>query len=181
MDVKLQKTGLDIEIKARCNNQEKIRKIITQRGAKYIGKFDMEDTYFNVTKGRLKARIGDIDDILIQYYREDTQNPKRSDFLVSIIDKESNIIPSLINALGVKVKVRKQREIYILDNLRFHVDLVDRIGKCIEMEARGENEQDLPKLHAQVEEFLNLFGIKKSDLIAGSYSDLIIDLNHKTD
>lgn len=87
MDVKLQKKGLDIEIKAHCENQAKIRSLLNEWRAEYLGSFKMEDTYFNVKSGRLKARIGDIEDILIQYDRENKRNPKLSNFLVSIIDK----------------------------------------------------------------------------------------------
>ncbi|HRY60068.1 MAG TPA: CYTH domain-containing protein [Patescibacteria group bacterium] len=174
MDIKLQKTGLDIEIKARCENQEKIRKILKLKKAKFLGKFNMEDVYFNVKSGRLKTRVGDIDDILIQYNRENKSSPKRSDFLVSIIDKKSNVIPSLKKALGVKVIVKKQREIYILDNIRFHIDNVVGLGKFIEIEVRGEKESQLKKLREQIKEYLQFFDIKKKDLIAGSYSDLLL-------
>jgi len=61
--------------------------LLNEWRAEYLGSFKMEDTYFNVKSGRLKARIGDIEDILIQYDRENKRNPKLSNFLVSIIDK----------------------------------------------------------------------------------------------
>jgi adenylate cyclase, class 2 len=175
MDIKLQKKGLDIEIKARCEDQKKIREILKQKKATFIGKFDMEDVYYNVKNGRLKSRVGDIEDILIQYNREIKSLPKRSDFLVSIINKEANIIPSLKKALGIKAIVKKQREIYILGNIRFHIDNVAGIGKFIEIEARGEKESQLKGLRKQIEEYSKLFKIKKEDLIAGSYSDLMLE------
>lgn len=174
MDIKLQKKGIDIEIKARCEDHDKIRNIISKKGARSIGVFDMEDVYFNVPQGRLKARMGDIKDILIQYDREDISTPKKSEFLVSVIQKGSNIIPSLCKALGVKVVVRKKREVWILNNIRFHIDNVEELGKFIEIEARGEDEDDLPKLKEQIKEFLDLFNIAEDNFIAGSYSDLML-------
>ncbi|MCK5044410.1 class IV adenylate cyclase [Candidatus Parcubacteria bacterium] len=174
MDIKLQKKGIDIEIKAVFEDHNKIRDIISQKGAKLIGVFDMEDIYFNVPHGRLKARAGDIKDILIQYNRENISTPKKSEFLVSVIQKDSNIIPSLSKALGVKVIVRKKREIWILDNIRFHIDNVEELGKFIEIEARGESDDDLPKLKKQIKEFLDLFNIEEDNFIKGSYSDLIL-------
>ena len=131
MDIKLQKKGLDIEIKAKCKNHVFIKKILKQKGAKSLGKFKMKDIYFNVKNGRLKARIGDMKDILIQYQREDKKLSKRSDFLVSIIDRDSNIIQSLINSLGIKVLINKEREIYILDNIRYHLDKIRGLGNFI--------------------------------------------------
>ncbi len=174
MDIKLQKKGIDIEIKAMFEDQNKIRNIISQKGAQLIGVFNMEDIYFNVPQGRLKARTGDIKDILIQYNRENISTPKKSEFLVSIIQKGSNIVPSLSKALGVKVIVRKKREVWILNNIRFHIDNVEELGKFIEVEARGENEDDLPKLKKQIKEFLDLFNIEEDNFIEGSYSDLIL-------
>lgn len=174
MDVKLQKKGLDIEIKARCKDHALIRKILKAHGAKKLGKFKMQDIYFNVQKGRLKTRVGDIKDILIQYQRENKKTPKRSDFLVSTIDKKSNIIPSLINALGIKIIVDKEREIYIRDNVRFHVDRVINLGRFIEIEVRGEREKDIKKLRKQMSQYLKLFKISKRSMVANSYSDLLL-------
>ena len=174
MDVKLQRKGLDIEIKAKCENHDRIIEIITDKGAKLIGNFDMEDKYFNVQKGRLKFREGDIEDILIQYDREE-KNVKRSDFLVEIMPKENHISKILEKTLGVKVIVKKNRGIYILNNIRFHIDTVDGLGKFIEIEVRGEAEEELPKLREQLKEFLDLFEIPEEDFIKGSYSDLLIE------
>jgi predicted adenylyl cyclase CyaB len=125
----------------------------------------MTDIYFNVKNGRLKARLGDIKDILIQYCRENKKRPKRSDFLVSVIDKDSNIIPSLVNALGVKVIVKKEREIYIIDNVRFHLDKIRNLGHFIEIEARGETADEIKKLHKQINEYMNILNVKKAHLL----------------
>ncbi len=172
MDVKLQRKGLDIEIKAKCENHDGIIDIITSKGAKFIGKFDMADKYFNVRTGRLKFREGDIEDILIQYDREN-KNIKRSDFLVEIMPKNSSVMKMLEKTLGIKVIVKKSRRIYILDNIRFHIDDVESLGKFIEIEVRGETEDELPKLRKQIKEFLDLFQVQEENLIKGSYSDLV--------
>lgn len=177
MDIKLQKGGLDIEIKAKNSKHQKIKNILEHKGAKCLGTYKMKDVYFNVRKGRLKARLGDIKDVLIQYNRED-KKIKRSDFLVSEIDKKSNIINSLTNSLGVKVIVKKTREIYILRNTRFHLDDVNGLGKFIEIEARGEKENEIRKLREQIDYFIKLFDIKRGDLVSCSYSDLLIKKNN---
>src|SRR3989338_493797 len=180
MDIKLQKSGIDIEIKAKCRNNIFIKKIFAGKKAKKIGKFKMRDIYFNVKYGRLKARIGDIKDILIQYRREDIKMPKRSDFLVSIIDRNSNIIPSLIKSLGIKAIVRKEREIYILGNTRFHLDKIQGLGNFIEIEARGEKEKEIKRLREQIKEYIKLLRIDKKTLVANSSSDLVLAKNlHK--
>ena len=63
--------------------------------------------------------------------------------------------------------------IYILDNIRFHIDDVENLGKFIEIEVRGETEDELPKLKRQIKEFLNLIQIQEENFIKGSYSDLL--------
>lgn len=70
--------------------------------------------------------------------------------------------------------VRKQREIYVLKNVRFHIDKVEKIGKCIEIEVRGEGKEEIPSLRKQMDHFLKLLGISKDSLIEGSYSDLLL-------
>lgn len=47
---------LNVEIKARSNNQGEIREILQSRGADFKGIDHQIDTYFVVPNGRLKLR-----------------------------------------------------------------------------------------------------------------------------
>ena len=47
---------IDVEIKARCDNHEKIREILKSKSANFKGTDHQIDTYFNVPNGRLKLR-----------------------------------------------------------------------------------------------------------------------------
>src|SRR3989338_2567947 len=132
MDIKLQKSGIDIEIKAKCMNHIFIKKILAGKKAKKIGKFKMRDIYFNVKYGRLKAIV------------------------------------------------RKEREIYILGNTRFHLDKIQGLGNFIEIEARGEKEKEIKRLREQIKEYIKLLRIDKKTLVANSSSDLVLAKNlHK--
>ena len=55
---------INIEIKARCKDLSRIRKILESRNARYIGKDHQIDTYFKVAQGRLKLREGKIENYL---------------------------------------------------------------------------------------------------------------------
>ena len=90
-----------------------------------------------------------------------------------IMPKNSSVMKMLEKTLGIKVIVKKSRRIYILDNIRFHIDDVESLGKFIEIEVRGETEDELPKLRKQIKEFLDLFQVQEENLIKGSYSDLV--------
>lgn len=64
---------LNIEIKAKSNNQDAIREILKSKNADVKGIDHQIDTYFNVNFGRLKLREGNIENHLIHYQREDKE------------------------------------------------------------------------------------------------------------
>jgi len=166
---------LNVEIKAVCRNLDLIRKWLMDRRADFRGIDHQEDTYFNVRNGRLKLREGNIENNLIFYEREDSEGPKHSNFnLVKVADAKG-LKDELTKALGIKIVVRKKREIYFIDNVKFHLDEVPGLGNFVEIEA-GNLSADLSekKLREQCDYYLQQFGVNDDDLIAGSYSDLLL-------
>lgn len=106
---------LNIEIKAKGNNHEAIRKILKGKNAVFKGIDHQIDTYFKVNSGRLKLREGNIENYLINYQREDKAGPKQSNVVLYKSDPKSSLKEILIKALGILVVVDKQREIYFID------------------------------------------------------------------
>jgi predicted adenylyl cyclase CyaB len=81
----------------------------------------------------------------------------------------------LTKAFGILVVVDKQREIYFIDNIKFHIDTVKDLGTFIEIEAIDtDGNIGIDKLTQQCEYYLNLFEIKQQDLVSTSYSDLLL-------
>jgi len=77
--------------------------------------------------------------------------------------------------LGIKAIVDKQRKIYFIDNVKFHLDTVAQLGTFIEVEAIDiENIYSQKYLENQCEYYFNLFGLKKDYLQPNSYSDMVI-------
>jgi adenylate cyclase, class 2 len=171
----------NIEIKARCNNHDGIRKILQTGNARFCGIDRQIDTYFHVNSGRLKLREGNIENALIHYQRENNDEPKESDVLLYQNNKDGLLKELLTRALGVLVQVDKQREIYFIDNVKFHLDIVKDLGEFIEIEAIGENPDAKHSLMEQCKFYLNLFGITKKDLIPYSYSDMLLQGNKGLD
>jgi len=166
---------INIEIKARSDNQEKIRVILKSKNADFKGIDHQIDTYFNVSSGRLKLREGNIENQLIYYQRENQEGPKESDVTLFKSDPGSSLKEALTKALGILVVVEKKREIYFIDNVKFHLDAVEGLGKFIEIEAidiDGTIGKD--KLSEQCNFFLDLFKIPGEDLVPVSYSDLLL-------
>ena len=165
-----------IEIKARCSEQEKIRDILKGEGADFKGLDIQTDTYFRVPHGRLKLREGNIENNLIHYDRPDQEGPKQSNVLLYRSTPDSNLKGILMKALGVLVVVEKKREIYFINNIKFHIDTVASLGEFIEIEAIDED-GSIGKEHLQdqCESYLKRFGVSEEDLIACSYSDLLLN------
>jgi len=78
-------------------------------------------------------------------------------------------------ANGIKVVVKKRREIYFIDNVKFHIDEVPGLGSFVEIEA-GNRFEDIPqeKLEEQCAFYLKQFMIKSEDLVEVSYSDMLL-------
>ncbi len=70
---------VNIELKARTMRADRIRGYLLQHGADFKGIDQQTDTYFNVPRGRLKLREGNIENTLIYYERPDQSAPKQSD------------------------------------------------------------------------------------------------------
>ncbi|MEZ4948613.1 MAG: class IV adenylate cyclase [Saprospiraceae bacterium] len=164
-----------IEIKAKCSDQNRIRTILKENNARFVGLDHQIDTYFNVNHGRLKLRQGNIENTLIHYHRPNQKGPKLSKVLLYKPNPEQNLKQLLTAANGVLVEVDKKREIYFIDNVKFHLDVVKGLGTFVEIEAIDLDETlGLDKIQQQCDHYMNLFSIQEHDLIQVSYSDLLL-------
>jgi predicted adenylyl cyclase CyaB len=166
----------NIEIKARVTDQSPIRNFLLSNSAVFKGIDHQRDTYFNVANGRLKLRQGNIENALIHYNRQDIMGPKSS--LVSLYPVNNGpLLESLLaDTIGIKAIVEKDREIYFIGNVKFHLDQVKGLGQFVEIEAIDINGSiGKEKLLSQCEYYLNSFAITREDLIKESYSDMILD------
>lgn len=170
---------INYEIKARCSEekQDRIRKYLKIKNAVFAGIDNQIDTYFKVDKGRLKLRKGNIENSLIYYERKDEKDSKQSKVIV--FNNQGNIedLEKIIKKTNeVLIEVEKTREIYFIDNVKFHLDKVKNLGNFMEIEAKSKGEISLEKIKEQCNYYKNLFVIQNKDLIKNSYSDMLLDL-----
>ncbi|MDX1672385.1 MAG: class IV adenylate cyclase [Balneolaceae bacterium] len=170
----------NVEIKARCEELDRIRDLLKEAGADYKGTDHQIDTYFRVAEGQLKLRQGTIENNLIYYHRPDRKDPKRSDVqLVSLVNPRE-MKSLLAEAIGIKIEIRKKREIYFIDNVKFHLDEVEELGRFVEIEAIDrDGSRDEEALRRQCRNYMTEFGIDKEDLISHSYSDMKRNLKNR--
>ena len=166
----------NIEIKARSNHTDEIRTILKSKNAVFKGKDHQIDTYFEVPKGRLKLREGKVENNLIHYVREDKEGPKQSKVNLFKTAYDSTLKSVLTEALNILVVVDKEREIYFIKNVKFHLDNVKDLGTFMEIEAIDKTgEIGKEKLLEQCNEYLKLFKIQEEDLLSVSYSDMLLE------
>lgn len=165
----------NIEIKARTERIAELRNILLENGANCVGTDAQVDTYFRVNEGRLKLREGTIENNLIHYQRENEAAAKLSDILLHRPVDSQSLKSVLTKALGVSITVAKKREIYFIDNVKFHLDKVEGLGNFVEIEAIDTNgDFSKEQLKEQCDYYQQLLGIKAKDLEAFSYSDLLL-------
>lgn len=172
---------INVEIKARCAEPDRIRKILLANKAEFRGLDHQIDTYFHSNGGRLKLRESDFEEEnhLIFYSREEHSGPKESRIILYGY-KGSKLKEILEKSNGVRVVVKKRRGIYFIDNVKFHVDDVENLGSFVEIEARDpEGTIGKEKLEEQCMFYIHLFDIRKESLVPESYSDMILRMQKK--
>jgi predicted adenylyl cyclase CyaB len=166
---------LNIEIKAKIDNPDFIRKVLVARSAQFLGTDHQVDTYFKVRRGRLKIREGNIERYLIYYQRKNKKGPKRSEIILIPLDDHLKGI--FYKSLDILCVVKKEREIYLIDNVKFHIDEVKGLGLFVEIEAMLIPTHNIIDAYRQIREYKKLFNLKEENLLGYSYSDIFIKQN----
>ena len=171
---------LNIEIKARTSGHTRIRTYLKDHNADFKGLDHQIDTYFSVTQGRLKIREGNVESCLVYYERDDRPGPKPCRYHIVQFKpgtpEAARIKELLAVSIGILCVVDKKREIYFIDQVKFHLDTVEKLGTFFEIEAidtRGIGEETLRK---HCGKYLSEIGIGEEQLVSVSYSDMILEV-----
>ena len=162
----------NIEIKARLSDLAAARKTAEAVATSHLGVQHQVDTYFVCARGRLKLReIDSATAQLVWYERPNQPGPKGSDYTLVPIAEPAHLKAALAAALGVCRVVDKRRDIYLVDNVRVHLDEVVGLGTFLEFEAVLDELHDDASGRAEVERLMAAFGMTAADLLEGSYGD----------
>ena len=166
---------INFEFKAKHDDIAGAEQILLQSGPLFIGEDHQIDTYFNVPNGRLKLREGNIEHALIFYERANTATAKQSNVILYQHKPDAALKALLEKSLGIKTVVDKKRKIYFIDNVKFHFDTVEDLGSFIEVEAIDKDGNlGLEKIKEQCFYYQQLLGIKPENILAKSYSDMLL-------
>ena len=169
----------NVELKARDPDPARSLERALGLGAEDKGEIRQRDTYFARAHGRLKLREQETGgsplwDELIEYSRPDSVRAGTSAYRrVPVADAEP-LRESLDAAYGTLVTVAKRRRLLLWDGVRIHLDDVEGLGSYLELEAVADTDSDLSAERDKVERLRTELGIADDDLIAVSYSDLLL-------
>jgi adenylate cyclase class 2 len=162
-----------VELKARVDDHDFLRKKLSALGAEYAGTFQQSDLYFRVPEGRLKLRTvnGANNAELIYYDREDILGPKSDDTFILRVQEPEDLKNILKKMLTPLTAIEKVREIYQHQGTQIHLDTVKKLGKFIEFE-RQTFDENIGKDRRILEKLMEKLEINPSNLETLSYSDL---------
>jgi predicted adenylyl cyclase CyaB len=168
-------SGSNLEIKARCADLDAARRSARRVATSRVGIDEQVDTYFRVPRGRLKLRESSLSGgQLIPYLRPDAREPQRSDYQVLAVPDPAALRALLEQLLGVHRVVRKRREIYLYENVRIHLDVVDGLGHFLELEAVFDGSADAKaEQEPKVAFLMRALGVEAADLIDLSYEGML--------
>lgn len=166
----------NIELKASCPDLDRARQIAQELNAKPLWKDEQTDTYFETKTGKLKLRESKLNGSeLLPYLKTDQAGLKRSDYARLPVQDPALTKTLLTDLLGKKFEIKKTREVYLIDNVRVHLDQVVGLGDFLEFEAVFESDTQavVEEEQKKVAELMKRFGIDEAQLVQGSYPDLL--------
>ena len=178
----------NVEFKAEIRDLEAARRQCGLVGARRAGSFAQVDTYFRIPDGRLKRRVstpiaaatsldnGPVAGTIewIYYRRPDAPAARVSNYTI-LSDAQARVRYGEGTLLPWKI-VRKTREVWIVDNVRIHLDHVDGLGFFIEFEAVVSPRFDAAECRMMVVYLRDAFAPILGEPIGGSYESLTAEL-----
>lgn len=164
----------NIEIKAKVRELDTLRGLAESIATEPSRTVHQTDVCFQSSKGRLKLRIftrssGE----LIYYERPDTRGSKQSRYQIHETSKPLELRQLLAVALGETITVKKKREVYMVGQIRIHLDEVEELGSFVELEVVLSPNQDPEEGRGIASDLMDKLGINESDLVPCAYADLL--------
>jgi adenylate cyclase class 2 len=162
----------NVEYKAELRDPDLARSILRAKGASPVASVEQTDTYFRVASGRLKKReVPGEPAEYIFYDRPDRSQAKVSHF--TIYSEAAALARFGTSPLPVWIVVKKHREVFMLQNVRIHLDRVEGLGNFLEFEALVSREHPEAQCHETLQDLRAGLGPALGEPIACGYSDLV--------
>jgi predicted adenylyl cyclase CyaB len=165
----------NVEIKLRLPQAHDLAaRLRHELGARNVGLLQQEDVFFHVPRGRLKLRLQPQRPAqLIAYERADAAQLRASDYRIVECDDGEGLLQLLTETLGEMGRVRKRRQLWMLDNVRLHLDDVEGLGTFLEIEAVLDESHAEEACHVAARAILGKLGLEQVPAESAAYIDLL--------
>ncbi len=164
----------NIEFKAIDPDPARSAKACAALGAVDEGWLRQTDTYFEVRQGYLKLREENDHAWLIYYERPVQAVARESRYMLVDVSEPKAMKDALAAALGVRIAVEKTRHLFLIGNVRIHLDQVVGLGEFIEVEAVAESGSDLTSERRFVGELQSALGITREQIVEWGYAERLL-------
>ncbi len=164
----------NVEIKARVGDLAQLR--ARAQAIADSGPFEIQqdDTFFVCHNGRLKLRIfSESQGELIFYKRDDSPDPKESQYVITPTSTPHELRETLALALGECGRIRKQRTLFLVGRTRIHLDEVEGLGHFMELEVVLSDGETVAQGIAITRRIMQQLGVNNQDLMHQAYVDLL--------
>jgi adenylate cyclase class IV len=163
----------NLEMKAVFPDLRSAAAIAKNLGARSKGILRQKDIYFDIPRGRLKLRILNKRSCeLIAYTRPNSSGGRYSTYRILPGRDAAAAERFYAGIFDTCVIVKKKRRLFLYKNARIHLDTVEQLGNFVEFEVVvTHGRKQAVKLF---QELVGAFGIKDSQTIEGSYSDMLM-------
>ena len=162
----------NIEFKAELRNLEAARQQCRLLGAQPGGRLHQRDTYFRMTDGRLKKRETEGQAVQwVYYHRPDRVSPRMSNYTI-LTDAQAKRRWGT-RSLRPWLVVEKTRDLWLLGDVRIHIDEVNDLGAFLEFEALVSRRFGVKACHEAIARLRESFTPLMGEPISASYSDLL--------
>lgn len=164
----------NLEAKFKLLDLDRARVQAESIGYRFRATLLQRDTFFRVTRGKLKLREEESGACLIYYARQDSEHLKLSSYEIVPIPEPEKTRAMLTEGLGNIATVGKTRILMMRDHIRLHLDRVEGLGEFGEIEAVLGEQGDAEASRPAVDELLRTLGVNGDSLIAESYFEMLL-------
>lgn len=166
----------NLEVKYRDVDLADVARRLDGLGIPLSASEHQEDIYYPAPDGRLKLRIVDHrHGTLIGYRRPDLHGTRRCDYVLAPVTAPQAVADALALALGERGRVVKDRVIHLAENVRIHLDRVEKLGDFVEFEAvlSATPGHDEASSAARLKSLGHDLGLAACPVVAAGYADLL--------
>lgn len=162
----------NVEFKADLRDLAAARAQCRALGATPLPPLRQHDRYVRIPGARLKRRVENgSEPRWIFYRRDDAVAPRLSRW--KALDDRTARLEWGVHDLPTWIEVVKRREPWLLENVRIHLDEVERLGAFLEFEAIVDPQHDEAACRAEVDRLRRIFAPVLGEAVGIGYADLL--------